>query len=105
MKISLLALTTTLATVLTLVAPQARAQQIVFGSSVESTPFNSLFLPNVYPSASDNFYPPTGFYHYFWLPQYTAAYDKLYSDFEYDLTADASGRVSYDFTVIKSFDY
>ncbi|MGF1602176.1 MAG: hypothetical protein ACFCU8_09170 [Thermosynechococcaceae cyanobacterium] len=105
MKKFILALTTTLATALTLVAPQAIAQQIVFGSSVESTPFNSFFLPNISTSASDNFYPPTGFYHYFWLPRYTAAYDKLYSNFEYDIPADENGKISYDFTIIKSFDY
>ncbi|MGB7413951.1 MAG: hypothetical protein WA902_07060 [Thermosynechococcaceae cyanobacterium] len=105
MKNIALALTTTLAAALMLVAPSAKAQQIVFGTSAESTPFNSFFLPNISTSASDNFYPPTGFYHYFWLPRYTAAYDRLYTDFEYDLPKDASGKVSYEFTIIKSFDY
>ncbi len=103
MKFFLLA--TTIVTAVVITVPQARSQQIVFGSSPQSTPFNSFFLPTIVPSASDNFYPPTGFYHYFWLPQYTAAYDRLYSNFEYDLPADENGKITFDFTVIKSFNY
>lgn len=101
MKIPVLALTTVFVT-LASVSPRANAQ-FIFGqpTSVQATPFNAFFLPAV-GSSNSSFFPPTGFYHYFWLPQYTAAYNQVYSDFQYDLP---EGKVTYEFTVIKAFEY
>ena len=102
MKISVLALMTLFATSIW-AAPRAKAQSFIFGqpTSVQATPFNAFFLPTAAASSS-SFFPPTGFYQYFWLPQYTIVYNQLYSDFQYDLP---EGKVSYDFTIIKSFEY
>lgn len=104
MKTPVFALTALLSLATLAIAP-AKAQQFVFGqpTSVQATPFNAFFLPTVVPSStSTSFAPPFGFYHYFWLPQYTAAYNQLYSDFQYDLP---DGQVSYEFTVIRAFEY
>lgn len=91
-----------LVTGLTVASPQVQAQ-FVFGQPVsgQATPFNSLFvLPT--PSTSASFFPPTGFYHYFWLPQYSAVSQQLYTDFQYDLPP---GKVTYEFTVLQGFEY
>ncbi|MGF1603716.1 MAG: hypothetical protein ACFCU8_17175 [Thermosynechococcaceae cyanobacterium] len=81
------------------VMPPAPAQ-VLFGqpTSGQAIPFNALFVP----TTSSSFFPPTGFYHYFWLPQYSTAYGRLYTDFEYSLPP---GEVTYEFTVIQSFQY
>lgn len=88
-------------------APGKASAQFVFGqpifgpTSVQATPFNAFFIPTT--SSTANFGPPTGFYHYFFLPQYTAAYSRLYTNFEYDLPDDE--KIGYEFTIIRPFVY
>jgi hypothetical protein len=84
-------------------APRPLQAQVIFGqsSSVEAIPFNAFFVPTT-SSTSSSFSPPVGFYHYFSLPQYSAVYGRLYTDFEYTLPP---GEVSYDFTILQSFQY
>ncbi len=130
MKVPVLALTTLL---ITLVSVSHRANaQIIFSQSIspQATPTDAFFLPanspagfsanaftaggftsNLFTSGGfgfglgsfgSSFFPPQGFYHYLFLPQYAAAHNQIYSDFQYDLP---QGQVTYDFTVIKSFQY
>jgi hypothetical protein len=103
MKIPALTLTTLFVTLAAASTCHQANAQFIFGqpTSVQATPFNAFFLPAV-GSSSSSFSPPIGFYHYFWLPQYTAAYNQVYSDFQYDLP---KGKVIYEFTVIQSFEY
>ncbi|PZD72135.1 hypothetical protein C1752_04105 [Acaryochloris thomasi RCC1774] len=130
MKVPVLALTT-LSVALASFTNGANAQ-IIFGQSTspQATPAEAFFLPansvggfsgnaftaggfsgNVFAAGGfgfglngfgSSFFPPQGFYHYLFLPQYAAAYNEIYSDFQYDLP---KGKVTYDFTVIKSFEY
>lgn len=130
MKVPVIALTTLLVTFV-LVSNKANAQ-VIFSQSTspQATPADAFFLPANSPAGfssnaftaggftgnlfstggfgfgsgnfGSSFFPPQGFYHYLFLPQYAAAYNQVYSDFQYDLP---KSKVTYDFTIIKSFQY
>lgn len=108
MRVLYCTLTTLVAVGVAIATPTRVKAQFVFGqpivgaTSAEASPFNAFFIPST--SSTSNFGPPVGFYHYFFLPQYTAAYSKLYSDFEYDLP-EGDDTIGYEFAIIRSFKY